>query len=113
MLCRLFPEQCLGVLKYLLLEHFFAGVTGYKLVDFNMADLDAELLALAGGDDSSDEEVSMPSNTKPASPTPPSPSDEQQHNSEEPSAEMARKGVARPTKRTKKGKKNVARDRER
>lgn len=78
-----------------------------------MADIDAELLALAGGDDSSDEEVSMPSNTKPASPTPPTSSTEQQHNTEESTAEMARKGVARTVKRPNKGKKAASRDRDR
>jgi RNA polymerase-associated protein RTF1 len=79
-----------------------------------MADLDAELLALAGGDDSSDEEVSMPSNTKPVSPTPPTLSNEQQQpNTEEPTADMGRRGIARAVKRTKKAKRSVARDRER
>lgn len=84
-----------------------------------MADIDAQLLALAG-DDSSDEEVSMPSNTKPASPTPPSPSssssssnEQPTHNTEESTAEMARKGVARAVKRPRKGKKAASRDRER
>lgn len=79
-----------------------------------MADIDAQLLALAG-DDSSDEEVSMPPNTKPASPTPPSSNEQPQHNTntEEPTAQMARKGVARAVKRPKKGKKAAARDRER
>lgn len=78
-----------------------------------MADLDADLLALAGEDDSSDEEVSIPSNTKPASPTPPTLSNEQQQpETEEPTAEMARKGVAKAVKRAKKVRKTAARDRD-
>ena len=68
-----------------------------------MADLDAELLALAGGDDSSDEEAPMPSHNKSDSPLPPSPSNEQQHNTE-PAVDMARKGIAKPVKRSKKAK---------
>ncbi|EER25616.1 hypothetical protein D8B26_000067 [Coccidioides posadasii str. Silveira] len=64
-----------------------------------MADLDAELLALAGGDDSSDEETSMPAQSKELSP-PPSPSSKEKQPEDE-DEEMARKGVARPVKRRK------------
>ncbi|KAK2759878.1 hypothetical protein FQN54_002612 [Arachnomyces sp. PD_36] len=80
-----------------------------------MADLDAQLLALAGGDDSSDDEVTVPSNTKRTSPSPQPPSDEQHqnnNNTEESTEDMARKGVARTVKRAKKGKRTVARDRD-
>ncbi|KAI1921734.1 RNA polymerase-associated protein rtf1 [Ophidiomyces ophidiicola] len=65
-----------------------------------MADLDAELLALAG-DDSSDEETSIPAQIK-GSASPPPPSKERQTGDEE--GEMARKGTARPVKRRKRAK---------
>src|SRR5262245_43091634 len=64
-----------------------------------MADLDAELLALAGGDDSSDEETSVPVQPKLASP--PLASSREQPESEQ-SGEMARKGAARLVQRPKK-----------
>ena len=67
-----------------------------------MADLDAELLALAGGDDSSDEETSVPTQHKLASP--PLLSSHEQPESEQ-SGEMARKGAARLVQRPKKVKK--------
>jgi RNA polymerase-associated protein RTF1 len=67
-----------------------------------MADLDAELLALAGGDDSSDEETSVPTQPKLASP--PLVSSHEQPESEQ-SGEMARKGAARLVQRPKKVKK--------
>lgn len=63
-----------------------------------MSDLDAELLALAGGDDSSDEESSGTALQKQASPRQTSTSDQKQSTS---SSDMARKGVARPVKRRK------------
>jgi len=60
-----------------------------------MADLDAELLALAGGDSSGEE--SMPSSPKPKSSTPPR---TKQLSRRAPSpADMARKGVAKTVKR--------------
>ena len=59
-----------------------------------MADLDAELLALAGGDDSSAEETFSPPKQK--SPLPQR-SNKQIRNS--PPADMARKGTARVTKK--------------
>jgi len=60
-----------------------------------MADLDAELLALAGGDSSGEE--SVPSPPKKKSPSP--------HQSKKsPSAETARKGVAKTTKRARRRK---------
>ncbi|KAL1962304.1 hypothetical protein VTN77DRAFT_9795 [Rasamsonia byssochlamydoides] len=67
-----------------------------------MADLDDELLALAG--DSSDEEASQPpSKPKSASP-PPAPSSSTKQPSPDP-PEMARKGTAKAVKRSKKAKK--------
>jgi RNA polymerase-associated protein RTF1 len=64
-----------------------------------MADLDAELLALAGGDSSGDD--SMPSSPKQKSPTPPRP---KKQSRESPAPDMARKGVAKAVKRTKRRK---------
>ncbi|KAH0845397.1 hypothetical protein Z517_11656 [Fonsecaea pedrosoi CBS 271.37] len=64
-----------------------------------MADLDAELLALAGGDSSGEE--SMPSSPKPKSPSPPR---SKKQTRESPSTDMARKGVAKAVKRTKRRK---------
>jgi len=66
-----------------------------------MADLDAELLALAGGDSSGEE--SLPSSPKPKSPSP-SPPRSKKQSRESPSPDMARKGVAKPTKRAKRRK---------
>ncbi|OXV07598.1 hypothetical protein Egran_04636 [Elaphomyces granulatus] len=66
------------------------------------ADLDAELLALAGGD-SSDEETSRSKQKSVSPPAPPSSSTKQ--HSPEPAPEMARKGTARPVRRLKKTKK--------
>ncbi|WEW60180.1 RNA polymerase-associated protein rtf1 [Emydomyces testavorans] len=66
-----------------------------------MADLDAELLALAGGDDSSDEETSMPVQSKASSPSHSPPKEEQPEDEDD---EMARKGVARPVKQRKRAK---------
>ncbi|EEP81272.1 predicted protein [Uncinocarpus reesii 1704] len=65
-----------------------------------MADLDAELLALAGGDDSSDEGTSTPAPQKNLSPL--HSSSKEQHSVEDQVDEMARKGMARPVKRRKK-----------
>lgn len=67
-----------------------------------MADLDAELLALAGGDDSSDEETSMQVQSKDASPPPASSKNPQPLEADD--DEMARKGVAKLVKRRKKAK---------
>jgi RNA polymerase-associated protein RTF1 len=64
-----------------------------------MADLDAELLALAGGDSSGDE--SLPSSPKPKSPSPPR---SKKQSRESPPVEMGRKGVAKITKRSKRRK---------
>lgn len=64
-----------------------------------MADLDAELLALAGGDSSGEE--SMPASPKPKSP---SPSRSKKPPRESPSPDMARKGVAKTVKRVKRRK---------
>lgn len=61
-----------------------------------MADLDAELLALAGGD-SSGEEDSMP----PSPPQRRSPSRRSLSTSSKESPDMGRKGVAQPVKKTK------------
>jgi RNA polymerase-associated protein RTF1 len=63
-----------------------------------MADLDAELLALAGGDSSGEE--SMPSSPKPKSPSPP----RSKKQSRESPSDMARKGVAKAVKRSKRRK---------
>lgn len=60
-----------------------------------MADIDAELLALAGGDSSGEE--SMPSSPKPKSPSP-SRSKQQARRASSP-ADMARKGVAKTARR--------------
>jgi RNA polymerase-associated protein RTF1 len=69
-----------------------------------MADLDAELLALAGGDDSSGEE-SMPSSPKQKSPSrSPSPPRSKKPSRESPPPDMARKGVAKTVKRVKRRK---------
>ncbi|EXJ85649.1 hypothetical protein A1O1_06015 [Capronia coronata CBS 617.96] len=62
-----------------------------------MADLDAELLALAGGD-SSGEEESMPPSPKEKSPSPPRSKKQSRHS---PEPDMARKGVAKTVKRAK------------
>ncbi|KAK2809102.1 hypothetical protein FQN50_004156 [Emmonsiellopsis sp. PD_5] len=64
-----------------------------------MSDLDADLLALAGDDSSSDEEV-VPSKSKNASP--PEASGNDQGESEE-SGEVSRKGAGKHTSRTKRG----------
>jgi hypothetical protein len=56
-----------------------------------MADLDAELLALAG-DDSSGEEGSLPSAPRERSSSPPQPT----RNNQDSSADMGRKGIAKP-----------------
>lgn len=64
-----------------------------------MADLDAELLALAGGDSSGEE--SMPSSPKEKSPSPPR---SKKQSRESPPPDMARKGVAKAVKRTKRRK---------
>jgi hypothetical protein len=64
-----------------------------------MADLDAELLALAGGDSSGEE--SIPSSPKRKSPSPPR---SKKPSRESPPPDMARKGVAKPTKRAKRRK---------
>jgi RNA polymerase-associated protein RTF1 len=61
-----------------------------------MADLDAELLALAGGD-SSGEEESLPSPTRPKSSSPP-PS----RSAKESAADMGRKGIAKPVSKGRK-----------
>lgn len=59
-----------------------------------MADLDAELLALAGGDDSGEEESMPPSPAQRSSPSRRSPS-----SSGKGSPDMARKGVAQTAKK--------------
>ncbi|KIX07193.1 uncharacterized protein Z518_01846 [Rhinocladiella mackenziei CBS 650.93] len=64
-----------------------------------MADLDAELLALAGGDSSGEESVR--SSPKPKSPSPPRPISKSR---ESPLPDMARKGVATTVKRAKRRK---------
>jgi RNA polymerase-associated protein RTF1 len=61
-----------------------------------MADLDAELLALAGGDDSSGEEDSSP----PSPPQRRSPSRQSSSSSEKDTADMSRKGIAQPVKKS-------------
>lgn len=65
-----------------------------------MADLDAELLALAGGD-SSGEEESLPPSPKEKSPSPPR---SRKQTRQSPQPEMARKGVAKTVKRAKRRK---------
>lgn len=57
-----------------------------------MADLDAELLALAGGD-SSGEDESLPPSSREGSASPPRPS----RLAQDSSTDMARKGIARPS----------------
>jgi hypothetical protein len=64
-----------------------------------MADLDAELLALAGGDSSGEE--SMPSSPKPKSSSPPRTKNKSR---ESPSADMARKSVTKAAKRNRRRK---------
>jgi RNA polymerase-associated protein RTF1 len=64
-----------------------------------MADLDAELLALAGGDSSGEE--SIPSSPKPKSPSPPR---SKKQSRESPPPDMVRKGVAKAVKRNKRRK---------
>ncbi len=64
-----------------------------------MADLDAELLALAGGDSSGED--SMPSSPKRKSPSPPR---NKKQSRESPPADMALKGIAKTVKRTKRRK---------
>jgi RNA polymerase-associated protein RTF1 len=59
-----------------------------------MADLDAELLALAGGDESSGEESSPPPKQKS-----PSPSRPVKRTRDSPSPDMARKGTAKPIRK--------------
>lgn len=68
-----------------------------------MADLDDELLALAG--DSSDEEASPQSQSKSKSASPPPPSSSTKQPSPDPAPEMARKGTAKVVKRPRKTKK--------
>ena len=58
-----------------------------------MADLDAEILALAGGDESSDEGSPMPTKEKSPSPQPTSP--QHHHHDSDDAAEMGRKGTAK------------------
>ncbi|KAL2423498.1 hypothetical protein ABEF95_009757 [Exophiala dermatitidis] len=65
-----------------------------------MADLDAELLALAGGD-SSGEEESLPPSPKEKSPSPPR---SRKQSRQSPQPDMARKGVAKTVKRAKRRK---------
>lgn len=64
-----------------------------------MADLDAELLALAGGDSSGEESVH--SSPKPKSP---SPSRSKSNSRVSPQPDMTRKGVAKTTKRARRRK---------
>ncbi len=64
-----------------------------------MADLDAELLALAGGDSSGEE--SLPSSPKMKTSSPPRTKNKSR---ESPSADMARKSVTKTTKRSKRRK---------
>lgn len=59
-----------------------------------MADLDAELLALAGGDESSGEESSPPPKQKPPSPNRPV-----KRNRDSTPPDMARKGTAKPIRK--------------
>lgn len=68
-----------------------------------MADLDAELLALAGGDSSGEESArsSVRSSPKPKSP---SPSRSKSNSRISPQPDMARKGVAKTTKRARRRK---------
>ena len=56
-----------------------------------MADLDAELLALAGGDSSGEDESPAPSSREKSS-SPPRPS----RSAQDSSTDMARKGIAKP-----------------
>lgn len=63
-----------------------------------MADFDAELLALAGDDDSSEEESPGTALHKQSSPRQTSTGDQNQSSN---NADMARKGIARPVKRRK------------
>ena len=72
-----------------------------------MADLDAELLALAGGDSSGEE--SLPSSPKQKSPTPPR---SKKQSRDSPPADMARKGVAKAVKRSAKRRKTYSDDEE-
>ncbi|EXJ84885.1 hypothetical protein A1O3_05560 [Capronia epimyces CBS 606.96] len=65
-----------------------------------MADLDAELLALAGGD-SSGEDESMPPSPKEKSPSPSRSKKQSRHS---PDLDMARKGIAKAVKRAKRRK---------
>jgi RNA polymerase-associated protein RTF1 len=60
-----------------------------------MADIDAELLALAGGDDSGEEESMPPSPAQRSSPSRRSPS-----SSDKETPEMARKGVAQTVRKS-------------
>ena len=64
-----------------------------------MADLDAELLALAGGDSSGEESVHSSPKQKS-----PSPSRSKNKSRDSPQPDMARKGVAKTTKRAKRRK---------
>ena len=59
-----------------------------------MADLDAELLALAGGDESSSEESSPPPKQKSPSPSRPA-----KRNRDSTPPDMARKGTAKPVRK--------------
>lgn len=64
-----------------------------------MADLDAELLALAEGDSSGDESIASPPTKK--SPSPQRPTKQPRHS---PAPDMARKGTAKPVKRSRRRK---------
>ncbi len=64
-----------------------------------MADLDAELLALAGGDESSGEESSPQIKQKSPSPNRPV-----KKSRESPAPDMGRKGTAKPVKRARRRK---------
>ena len=64
-----------------------------------MADLDAELLALAGGDESSGEDSYSPPKQKSPSPKRPA-----KQSRDSPSPDMARKGTAKAVKRARRRK---------
>lgn len=65
-----------------------------------MADLDAELLALAGGDESSGEESSPHVQQKSSSPSRPV----KKYRESSPPSDMARKGTAKPIKKVRRRK---------
>lgn len=73
-------------------------------LQFNMADLDDELLALAGGD-SSESEGEIQEN-EPLSPPPDSSNDRDRQKDKDAGGKAGRKGVARPAPRRKKSKKD-------